>query len=536
MGWFSMGEKKSYLEQFKDFCIMRDMSFDVKYRPLVDRPHVGCWISGEYFSRNGNTIEDACKNALDWLNNYHFKERQESSTPHEDALRAWCKDMEYTFSNVNSCISIPELSLWCVHRYYSDDKEDACKIVLEKAKGVHERSCYELKDAFRDNPEVYWTIPISHEMHNSIGIQGTTPTKTISPCSSYPEACRKLIKAGKELLKDAASKTPHEDAFRAYCGEKGLLLEFAHACFSPIDILGELQVYYPKHLPVYTCQWGNSFDSVIRTKEDACEQALNSLKHNDELKVKQELEEFCRENEVTIEPHLDNNIRISNDLGYIIGNDYEVMLRGLKLSKFHKNRGSMFEDRDDIARRRLKNFCDEEGIRFVAMGPESVWVGGFGLSGHVFTSYQKAITRLEEMKANKEWKWEDKDRSELERFCAENGLTVSTKLSFRIRVTHNETNTFRFFSDSEHAFRALEFMKFSNEWIWSSGPYERKVRELCERKGWTLVNTSIDDICRGNWLIDIRELKSRGIYSCNKGEEGFKEVWDNIQKLKELLS
>lgn len=278
--------------------------------------------------------------------------------------------------------------------------------------------------------------------------------------------------------------TPHEDALRTYCKSRGYFVfkeSYGPSSVSP-EVTWYLKAVDEKGLHI-TYVWENP----IRTGEQAFSALLSAIKETEQTEAKKKLEEFCK----------------------------------------------------------------QEGLRFVSMGPESVgpesvWVGGFGLSGHVFASYQKAITRLEEMKNNKEEKWEDKDRSELEKFCTEEGLRCDEVrlINQSIMITRKENFTLndnlwfhgKTLQDAmEIALKMLEQQKKDGITFWSTGPYERKVRELCERKGWTL-RLGIVINQKEQW-VHIDELVGYQIGSHKgKNEEGFKEVWDKIEKLKELLS
>lgn len=424
--------------------------------------------------------------------------------------------------------------------------------------------------------------------------------------SDNTEDAAKMTLEALKNIKNQESSIPHEDALRAYCGEKKVLICFIDVYLADID--GAVEISYPGRLPLYSCQWGKSFDSIIRTKEDACKQALKSLKHNDGIKAKQGLYDFCLQNDLKVEPYLDSKVKVFNDLGYIIGDNYEVMLEGLKLQKARKCMGSMFEDREDIARRRLKKFCDEEGLTLSTTIAYRVEVSpGDGRASLYFANYKDALSSLIHSKTYGDWIWKNKDKAELEKFCTENGLSLSFCPSGIAEVQpHSKSCQSIHFANSKNALRDLKINKQEKLWAWAigpnekalrtycldmkyklcdeksdsfeyygirkiyvaqhpditnsygyqttkeeacdylliqlkdlkgSGPYERKVRELCDRKGWRLINRKNGYADNYEpWIIDVEELAGVGVQSFKKGEPGFKEVWDNIQKLKELLS
>lgn len=366
-----------------------------------------------------------------------------------------------------------------------------------------------------------------------MGIKDKDHIWTMSGSDTLEDAARiALVALGKYTAWDKKqSSTPHEDALKAYCLEHNYNYSFCD--FNENNWHGNICVDWATILQgeriggTHIQQWRQ--DCLIDSKEVACENLLKDLKQKDKDKTKKDLEEFCKENGLIIEPALDSNIRVSNDLGYIIGNDYEVMLKELKLSKFHKNRGSMFEDRDDIARRRLKKFCDEEGLRLSTTLAYRVEVSpGDGRASLYFENYKEALSSLIHAKTYGDWIWKDKDKAELEKFCEEEELTLSRSGTnnslWRVTALSGDWTESH---GSLALISQLKILKKLGHWIWSSGPYERKVRELCERKGWS--------VSQGKCITAIQELVGMGINSAQGGEPGFKEVWENIQKLKELL-
>lgn len=373
----------------------------------------------------------------------------------------------------------------------SDSAEDAIRLAVEGFKDNEPRSKKELEDMLKKKS--YLEQLKEHCSLRGWGIEQEVVDNWVSyrviinkygngkdlksPTFSVLED---MFKWALDELKKQEFPTPHEDALRAYCEERGYSV--FRGSYGPSSVSSEVTWYLrvgdEKDLHI-TQVWENP----IRNSEQAFSALLSGIKEKKQIEAKKKLEEFCK----------------------------------------------------------------QEGLRFVAMGPESVgpesvWVGGFGLSGHVFASYQKAITRLEEMKNNKEEKWEDKDRSELEKFCTEEGLRCDEVrlINQSIMITRKENFTLndnlwfhgKTLQDAmEIALKMLEQQKKDGITFWSTGPYERKVRELCERKGWTIQGFSFNP-----GSIGILELNGFCIDSFEGGESGFKEVWDKIEKLKELLS
>jgi hypothetical protein len=130
----------------------------------------------------------------------------------------------------------------------------------------------------------------------------------------------------------------------------------------------------------------------------------------------------------------------------------------------------------------------------------------------------------------------DKSKKELQEFCEQNGLTLSNEVTSRIKITSDDGPRALYFENYGIALHDLRLAKKARDLFWRAGPYESRVRELCEQKGWTLRCPGEGDL--NHWYIDIRELTMAGadvVLSHRKGESGFKEVWENIQKLKALL-
>ena len=121
----------------------------------------------------------------------------------------------------------------------------------------------------------------------------------------------------------------------------------------------------------------------------------------------------------------------------------------------------------------------------------------------------------------------DKSRKVLQEFCEQNGLTFSNEDCSRIKINSDKAYTPLYYENYGEALYYLRETKKARSWIWRVGPYEHKVKELCANKGWTL-KTNFG-------MISIRELSDCSIESLSCGESGFKEVWENIRKLKALL-
>lgn len=532
-----MFKKKSYLEQLREYCenvgITLELTLDYgTWYIECDERRIG-------FSEN---TEDAAKMALEALKNI---KKQESSTPHEDALRAWCKEMGYMFSDVNSCISIPELSLWRVYCYYSfsGDTEYACKYVLSKAKSVHDKAKQELKDAFKGHPEIFWTIPISHETYNSIGISGG-PTKTISPCNSYPQACQKLIEAGKELLRDREPETPHESALRDYFKGREHTLEINKI-----------------RLEAWNVQVNGKSKGDWWHLEKGCKEILENLKQEDECKATQELETFCKENGLTLSRSgITNSLwRVTNSSGdWTEGPEAKDLLSQLKILK---KLGHWIWSADPCEN--LKEFCEKERLRYTRVSinnpaiiisrednptlNDNLWFHG---KTHE-DAMRIALDALKQQKADNITFWlKGPYEKALRAYCLDMKYKLCDEKSSVFDLKGIRNIFVAQHPDLEQCYgykttkeEACEMLLRQLRISKGGGPYERKVRELCKEKGWALTNIPdpgydfIREEYPDMWLMKIEDLKHLpGMISDTKGEVGFKQLWDNIQKLKELLS